>query len=364
MLPLHLSPRRTPLHINWFCTVQALLRNRRVAHTVRNEIAAQEAPHPDAIRLDGDAPPAPPRAPRRRAHGRLPQRVRPPVVAGRRRLPRRRQRRGAPRRRTGGPGLPAAHGRADPAEPVRAATPAPHGVRAPAAEPDGARRRPLLLLPDRVGGAAPAGGAGGDAVRRRGGAGLPGEHGQRQDALLLLQRPGALRRRGLRLRDEGRRRHLLPAAAAGGVAGPRAEGGPLLRLHGAVRLRARVERVHVRHGVRHLVGPRGVDRGGGGPDQEPHRRAGGQDALLLVQRRREGQEPGGREAGHVRLPAARRPVRARARAGHHRRAPAQEQLQVVHHAQVLQLHRRARALQVLSRRLMERSRGDLVYVAF
>lgn len=31
-----------------------------MAHTVRNEITTQKAPHSDAIRLDGDSPPAPP----------------------------------------------------------------------------------------------------------------------------------------------------------------------------------------------------------------------------------------------------------------------------------------------------------------
>jgi hypothetical protein len=252
--------------------------------------------------------------------------------------------------------VPAAHRRADPRGPVRAAAPAAHGVRAAARVAGwarGARGRPLRLLPAVQGRPARAGAARDPRPRRRHRARrLRGEPQRREDVHVPVGGGGALRRRAVRLRDEGRRRHLPPSAAAGGVAGRDAPGGHVLRRHHPLRQHGPVPGVHGRHGLRAVVGPRAVDRHLRRGAQ-PQRGHGGHAHRPLAQDRGQGEEPLQRQAGHPRLPqpGARGPVRARVHAHHHRRAQAQEQPEVGRGAQVLQLHGRAPAVQVLQDRL-------------
>ena len=249
----------------------------------------------------------------------------------------------------GGGGPAAADGHRDHPKHVRAArAPAPGLLPAAAPRARGGGRA-LRHVPHRARGGPHPGGAGDHRARRRGGAQLHGEHERRQDVRLLLGRAGAVR--AVRLRGQDRRRHLLPGGGAGGVAAREGAAGRVPGLPDALPLAAR-EAVHVRDGVRRVVGRGGVDRRhAGAPGRPP--RLGGRRLRRVAAQGRQVQERVQRGAQDVRLLGqgdghGHQLLPARAHRRRRGRAQAQGPPQVGAHAPLLQRHPGAQAIQAIS----------------
>lgn len=161
--------------------------------------------------------------------------------------------------------------------------PAP-GIRR-AAEHLRGRRREIRLLQAHQGGTALPGGPRGPPLRRHRRPQLHRKHERRQDLLLSLGAASSPGSPSLRLRDEDRRRRARAGGGAGRGSAAAAAAGPLLRPGGALRRRQSgpldLRRLHVRHGVRAVVGRGGVDRdveGGRGGQGGPGGQGGGEVA--------------------------------------------------------------------------------------